>query len=42
MKNTLEAINRLDEAEDRINNLKDKVAENIQLEQEEETRIQKN
>lgn len=28
MKNTLETINRLDEAEDRISNLKDKVAEN--------------
>ena len=37
MKNILEGTNsRLDEAEDKINNLEDKIAENIRSEQQRE------
>ena len=40
MKNTSEGLNiRLDEAEDQISNLNDKVAENFQSEQQKEKRI---
>ena len=42
MKNILQGINsRVDETENRINNLEDKEAENAQSEQQEEKRIQK-
>ena len=34
--------NRVDETEDRINNIEDKAAENTQSEQQQEKRIQKN
>ena len=40
MKNTLEGINsKLNEAEDRITDLKEKVAENTQLEQQNEKKL---
>ena len=43
MNNTLEGTNsRLDEAEDWISDLEDKVEENIQAEQQKEKRILKN
>ena len=43
MKTTLKGINcRLDEAEDQNSNLEDKVAENIQSEEQKEKRIQNN
>ena len=41
MKNTLEISSILDEAEDQISNLGEKVAENTQSEQQQEKRIQK-
>ena len=42
MKNTLEGINsRLDQTEDQISDLGDKVSENTQLEQQHEKRIRK-
>ena len=41
MKNSLKEINRLDEAEDQISSLEDKIAENTQSEQEKEKNLNK-
>ena len=41
MKNSLKEINRLDEAEDQISSLEDKIAENTQSEPEKEKNLNK-